>query len=208
MGEQMKTKVKCPHCKKVLAVGQTASGKQVKCPSCAQTFKLPQIKQQAPAPVAELVFEEPPQQSQEHHAESEVMSMKPAANAFIVPFIIGLFLCFFYLIGLVVFIWIWATIKSTHYRLTTERLVIRRGLLSRHIDELELYRIKDVRMKQDVIGRLLHYGTVEVISTDASTPRLILSNITTPESVKETIRSNYRTARKREGVRAGEFIHS
>src|SRR5262245_57574993 len=37
----------------------------------------------------------------------------------------------------------WLQIKCRRYELTTERLRLRRGVLSRQTDEIELYRVKD-----------------------------------------------------------------
>ncbi len=73
--------------------------------------------------------------------------------------------------------------------LTTQRLFVRRGWLAKHVEELELYRVKDVAVDQGFLQRLLGYGTVTVLSDDESTPETDLIRISRPITVKEMIRT-------------------
>jgi uncharacterized membrane protein YdbT with pleckstrin-like domain len=88
-------------------------------------------------------------------------------------------------------------IWSRSYRLTTQRLFIRRGILTQTVDQTELLRIDDVRMRQTLIQRLLGIGQVEVISSDRSDSALVLRDILTPEAVSEHIRRHTRTVQRR-----------
>jgi membrane protein YdbS with pleckstrin-like domain len=103
---------------------------------------------------------------------------------------------------------VWIRVKSSSYRLTTQRLFIRRGWLAKHVDELELYRVKDVVVDQGVLQRVLGYGTITVLADDDTTPTVDLVRISRPTEVKEMIRTQYRAARRREGVRPTEFLQS
>lgn len=82
------------------------------------------------------------------------------------------------------------------YRLSSERLFITRGLISRMIDEMELIRINDVILSQSFKERLLGIGTVTVLSNDDTTPELVLPGIPKAPAVKEHIRSAARSRRK------------
>lgn len=87
---------------------------------------------------------------------------------------------------------------SIRYRLTTHRLFRDRGILWRRADEIELIRVDDVAVRQNLIQRLFNVGTVEVISpTDPTEPRLELEGIENPFEVKERIRSQVRWRRDR-----------
>lgn len=114
----------------------------------------------------------------------------------------------FSLLGIIFLFRAWYNIVSRQYRLTTERLFIRSGLIARHVEELELYRVKDLKLQQGILERIFRIGTITVLSTDDTTPVVVLSGIADPEPVKEVIRSQYRAARQREGVRGAEFIQS
>jgi uncharacterized membrane protein YdbT with pleckstrin-like domain len=99
-------------------------------------------------------------------------------------------------------------VKSCRYRLTTQRLFVRRGWLARHSNELELYRVKDVVVDQRFLQRVLGYGTITVIADDESTPTVVMPGISRPTQAKEMIRAQYRAARQREGVHPTEFMQS
>ncbi len=86
---------------------------------------------------------------------------------------------------------------SLHYRLTNYRLFTERGLLSRQHDELELIRVDDVSVRQSFFQRLMGVGTISLLSTDASNPRLDLAGISRPLELKELVRAQVRARRAR-----------
>lgn len=112
------------------------------------------------------------------------------------------------LLGLCLALHIWVAITSRHYRLTNQRLFVTRGLIARRTEEVELYRVKDVKVDQGLWERLLDYGAVTIYSTDESAPELVIPNIGSPVDVKEALRTHYRTARRAMGVRTTEFMES
>jgi membrane protein YdbS with pleckstrin-like domain len=111
-------------------------------------------------------------------------------------------------LGVVLLLIVWTRVKSCSYRLTTQRLFVRRGWLAKHVNELELYRVKDVVVDQGVLQRVLGYGTITVLADDDTTPQVALVGISSPTKIKEMIRTQYRAARQREGVRPTEFLQS
>jgi membrane protein YdbS with pleckstrin-like domain len=76
------------------------------------------------------------------------------------------------------------------------------------VNELELYRVKDVVVDQGGLQRLLGYGTITVLTVDETTPEVDLVGVSRPTTVKEMIRTQYRAARQREGVHSTEFMKS
>lgn len=86
---------------------------------------------------------------------------------------------------------------TLRYRLTNHRLFTERGLLARQHDELELIRVDDVAVHQNVLQRLFDVGTVRVLSTDSSSPELRLEGVPRPLAVKEEIRTQVRARRAR-----------
>ena len=136
--------------------------------------------------------------------EGNIWEGGPSLAAYAGPIALGALLLPVAGVGLLVWLGVWIAWKSASYRLTSQRLFVRKGLLSRRIQELELYRVTDVALDQGVVQRLFGIGTVTVVANDPTTPRLAMPGIAEPETVKETIRSAYRAARRREGVRVGE----
>ena len=88
--------------------------------------------------------------------------------------------------------------------LTTERLQVVRGILSRSTEEVELTRVRDVSYEQGLTQRALGIGTITVVGTDASSPTVVLHDVEEPESVKELIRQAVRDQRRRQRVRQVE----
>jgi hypothetical protein len=88
--------------------------------------------------------------------------------------------------------------------LTTERLQVVRGILSRSTEEVELTRVRDVSYEQNLAQRALGIGTVTVVGTDATSPTVVLHDVEEPEAVKEMIRQAVRDQRRRHRVRQVE----
>ena len=81
-------------------------------------------------------------------------------------------------------------LRTTRYRLTNQRLVVEQGILSRTLDEVDLRTVDDSGFSQSPLERLQGIGTVWVVASDRSTPRLTLRGIPDPRSLREKIREN------------------
>ena len=90
-----------------------------------------------------------------------------------------------------------AKILGTRYRLTTQRLFIERGIVSQTVDQTELIRVDDVRLKRGLVDRMFGLGSVESLSTDATDRVTVIAGIAEPEKVAEAIRTRMRTMRKK-----------
>lgn len=89
---------------------------------------------------------------------------------------------------------------GTIYELTTQRLRILRGIFGNTIEEIELVRVKDTRVKQHAGERMLDVGDITVISTDPSTPEKTLDNVRNPLEVRELIRKATMDEKRRRGL--------
>jgi membrane protein YdbS with pleckstrin-like domain len=86
---------------------------------------------------------------------------------------------------------------STRYRLTNYRLFKETGILSREIIEIELFRVDDVSVRQNLLQRIFNTGVITVIAPhDQIEPRLELVGIENPIEVKELIRTSVRHRRQ------------
>jgi uncharacterized membrane protein YdbT with pleckstrin-like domain len=74
----------------------------------------------------------------------------------------------------------WAT---THFVLTTDRLIFRRGFLSRYAREIPLERINDVTFSQSLFERLLGAGDL-VVESAGEHGQNLFSNVRNPEAVQ------------------------
>jgi uncharacterized membrane protein YdbT with pleckstrin-like domain len=81
-------------------------------------------------------------------------------------------------------------VYGVYYRLTTQRLFIHRGVISRVTDQVELMRVDDVRLRQRLIDRIMNTGDLDIISSDATDKDLTLRSIAAPAEVAEALRAN------------------
>jgi len=79
-------------------------------------------------------------------------------------------------------------IISTRYNITTERIEIERGLISRRVDHIDMFRLKDVEYRQSIINRLMGIGTVTILSMDSSTPFLEIHGIRSPRAIYDRLK--------------------
>lgn len=87
---------------------------------------------------------------------------------------------------------------SVGYRLTTQRLFIERGILSKVVDQTELIRVDDVRVRQSLVNRIWNLGTVEVIARSDETDGAIeMTGIRDPHRVADQIREHTRKLRRK-----------
>ena len=77
--------------------------------------------------------------------------------------------------------------SATRYVITTERLRIRRGLLSKTTQETRIERVQNVNTQQSVFERLLQVGTVDfdTAGTDDSEFRFV--GVANPEDVVRAV---------------------
>jgi membrane protein YdbS with pleckstrin-like domain len=222
----------CPRCHAIVAGDESLYGQRVQCRECQAEILVPprpispepQSARLIPAPAASAAVVQG-----QATPEADVFSLSPVARAFLGPILLGVVVVGLaaavamsapglswprwaalvpLVVGLLLLLRVWIRVKSCRYRLTTQRLFVQRGWLAKHVNELELYRVKDVVVDQGVLQRLLGYGTIRVLADDHTTPEVDLAGISRPTTVKESIRTQYRAARRREGVHPTEFMQS
>jgi len=92
-------------------------------------------------------------------------------------------------------------VRTTHYRLTNERLLSEKGIFSRDSEEIELYRVRDQHVLKPFWLRITGRGHVRILSTDTTAPDFMLTGITNPDNVRELLRKHVEVARDRKRVR-------
>ncbi len=82
------------------------------------------------------------------------------------------------------------------YRITTERLRVSEGLLSKIRHDIELVKIQELEHTQRFSERMLNLGDIIVTSHDQNHSRMILENVKDVQAVYEILRKAMRDARK------------
>lgn len=103
----------------------------------------------------------------------------------------------------------WIQNIAATFAMTEERLVIRRGIIFKSIDEIELYRVKDVRLDFTLINQWAGIGTVTLSSSDETTRTgdLVLPHIEDAQGRREALRRLVDAARQKRRVREIDMVH-
>ena len=95
----------------------------------------------------------------------------------------------------------WLAVKTTTYRLTTERLITESGIFSKTTDTPELYRVRDLQITQPFAQRLFGLHTVHLLTADTTTPSVIIDHIPVAAGLPDKLRAQIEDTRMRKRVR-------
>ena len=96
------------------------------------------------------------------------------------------------------------SVASLRYKVDDSRVEVERGLLMKKIDNLELWRVRDLRFRQGLLQRMLGLGDIELDTTDESDHILFLGGLPDARNIYERLRDAVDTSRKAKGVLAIE----
>ncbi len=98
------------------------------------------------------------------------------------------------------FIKYWCRSLTTSYRLTNQRITIEKGILSKNIETIELYRVDDFEVVIPFSMRLLGYGILRIKSVDRTCPvaELVLPS---PDILRDSLREGVLKERQRRGIK-------
>ncbi len=100
----------------------------------------------------------------------------------------------------------WLRSLGRHYRITTERIVVESGVLSKRTEQIDLYRITDYVVERPFGQRLLGTGNIVLQAMDRTTPTLDIVGIKTDVmALYERLRSATEAEKRRRGVRVVDF---
>ena len=91
--------------------------------------------------------------------------------------------------------------KSEKTTLTNQRLRLKSGILSVESSDIELYRVKDILLRQNPIQRMLGLGDVRIMTTDKLNPELYLRCLPAAAEFRELLRNQVELVRDKKRVR-------
>jgi uncharacterized membrane protein YdbT with pleckstrin-like domain len=112
-------------------------------------------------------------------------------------------------LGLGIILVKWVQNLAATFIFTDERLIVRRGIIFKSVDEIELYRVKDCRIDFTLINQWADIGTITVSSSDETTrgADLVLRHVESARARREELRRLVDAARQKRGVREIDMIH-
>lgn len=101
----------------------------------------------------------------------------------------------------------WLDAKCIRFDLTNERILMHTGILTRRLDDLELYRVKDICLIEPLLLRIFHLSNIELITSDPTFPDIVITGVSNGNQLRETIRRLVMEARERKQVREIDYYH-
>jgi uncharacterized membrane protein YdbT with pleckstrin-like domain len=90
---------------------------------------------------------------------------------------------------------------STRYTITTPRLRIERGLLSKHVQQTRIERVQNVNTNQTFVSRILRVGTVDFDTAGTDDSDFTFTGVGNPHEVVEAVDHAQREASASAGPR-------
>lgn len=114
----------------------------------------------------------------------------------------------FITMGLWIFIPIIKIIGLTgkQYRVTTERIIIKEGIVSTSENEIEYYRIKNLSVTQSMMQKIFNIGNISIQSAGLQNANLEMTGIPNAYALREEMRTAVNNTRKDNNVRISENI--
>ena len=111
-------------------------------------------------------------------------------------------------VGLIIVAVRWFQNLATTYELTEDRLILHKGIVNKSLDEIELYRVKDVRVEFSLIAQWAGIGTIVLESSDETTAGqpLVMRDIDKAPARREKLRELVNAARRLRGVREFDMV--
>jgi membrane protein YdbS with pleckstrin-like domain len=88
----------------------------------------------------------------------------------------------------------------TRYEVSPDRIEWSRGILDRRVDNIDMFRVIDLKMRRSVIDCIFGIGTVGLITTDKTDPEFEFEKVHRPRELYDIIKRASLEADRRTGV--------
>lgn len=96
----------------------------------------------------------------------------------------------------------WFKTRGTHYKITSQRIVIEEGMLSKRMEQIDLYRVVDYVVERPFGQRLMGTGNLVLEAMDKTTPEIRIAGIKTDVvALYERLRYATEQEKRKRGVR-------
>jgi membrane protein YdbS with pleckstrin-like domain len=91
-------------------------------------------------------------------------------------------------------------LKMIYYEVSAERIEWERGIFDRKVDNLDMFRVIDLKMRRTVFDVILGIGTVALITTDKTDPEFVFEKVRNCRLLYDVIKKASLDADRRTGV--------
>ena len=138
-------------------------------------------------------------------SEKEIWSGNPSQWTGFSYYIICIPIIVLFGLGLLMGLWRYLTIKTWKIRVTNQRIIDVKGVLSKTTEELELFRVKDITLHQPFWLRLVGLSNIHLRTSDRSNRLYILPGVKNGQELREKLRIVVDKRRTEKGVVERDF---
>jgi uncharacterized membrane protein YdbT with pleckstrin-like domain len=104
------------------------------------------------------------------------------------------------LVGAFLLVQVWIGTRSKRWKLTSRRIEVEKGWLSKQIDTLELWRIRDIEFRQSLMDRMVGVASLVITAHDDRDPVMEIRGGPPDRAVYDRLMSAVMQARQQRGV--------
>ncbi len=91
-------------------------------------------------------------------------------------------------------------IRMTHYEVSSERIEYGRGIFDRKVDNLDMFRIVDIKLRRSFLDCIVGVGTVILATTDKSHPEFVFEKVRGAGELYDAVKKASLSADRRTNV--------
>jgi hypothetical protein len=93
-----------------------------------------------------------------------------------------------------------AQLKSIHYEVSPDRIEYARGIFSRKIDNLDMFRVTDIKLHRSLLDCITGVGAVTLVTKDETDPFFDFEKVAAPKKLYDIIKKASLEADRKHGV--------
>ena len=136
--------------------------------------------------------------------EKEIWKGSPSQLTNFGTYVFCILFCWL-VIPIFIALWRFLVVKTWKIEITDQRLIEEKGVLSKTTDELELYRVKDIRLDQPFFLRLVGLSNIIMATSDRSHSVVKIPAIKDGKDLREKLRAAVDERRDKNRVRETDF---
>jgi uncharacterized membrane protein YdbT with pleckstrin-like domain len=91
-------------------------------------------------------------------------------------------------------------IKMTYYEVSAERIEFGKGIFDRKVDNLDMFRVVDIKLRRSVLDCIVGIGSVLLTTTDKSHPEFVFEKVRYARELYDAIKKGSLSADRRTNV--------
>ncbi|MGA7108480.1 MAG: PH domain-containing protein, partial [Terracidiphilus sp.] len=112
-----------------------------------------------------------------------------------------LYLCLFFVVACAcICLYFYSKSRTIHYRITTQRIKLERGMLSKVQESLELFRVDHFELRKPIGSRLLGQASLHLYSSDAELENFSIYGVPHLDVLADELRDCQLRERARRGL--------